>query len=46
MRGYSTSCAILFGIDLEAGPHIFVSAIHNLQNEKEENSLYQLEKNL
>ena len=46
MRGYNTSCAILFGIDLKAGPHIFVSAIHNLQNEKEENSSYQLEKKI
>ena len=44
--GYKTSCDILFGNDLEAGLHIFVSAFLNLQNAKEEKSLYQIGKNL
>ena len=46
MRVYKTSCAILFEIDLEAGLHIFVSAIQKLQNAKDEKSSYQLGKNL
>ena len=40
MRGYKTSCALLFGIDHEAGLHIFVLAVHKIQNAKEEKSLY------
>ena len=42
MRVYKTSGGILFGNDLEAGLHMFVSAFLNLQNAKEEKSLYQI----
>ena len=44
MRVYKTSCAILFGNDLEAGLHIIVLTFLNLQNAKEEKSLYQIGK--
>ena len=38
VRGYKTSCAILFGIGLEGGLHIFVPGIHTHQNAKDEKS--------
>ena len=40
------NCAILFGNDSEAGLYIIVSTFLNLQNAKEEKSLYQIGKNL
>ena len=41
---YETSCAILFGFGFEAGFHIFILAIHKLQNAKDEKSYYQIGK--
>ena len=35
IRGYITFCAILYGINMVGGLHIFVLAIHKLQNTKD-----------
>ena len=40
-RRYETSCEILFKNGLEAGLHIFVSDIQELQNATDKKPLYQ-----